>query len=371
MARELLVGRGPRGGDGRADAAGGVRLTGHPRLELRGAVAGEHEVRVRVDESGDHGGTADIVARSRPPAHLPRCPNQATRPPSTTNAASCRIGRSASHVTSSPMLVTSARSCATPARVDRRSSCSAMSLPDRPGHPRHSPPTAARPRRPCVRTRRPRSCRPPRSPATRDPSRPRPATAARRSRRPRTPEASRWCISTARASANMSITVLLSEPSVSLAPASRSATLGPMPSASSASVVGQKHAYARASPSVAMSSGVRWVACTAVVRGVHAPASASSATGVSPVAARHSSFSAGCSETWTCSGASGNADATVAQLVAGHGAYGVDRGADHDVVLAGVLARRAPRPASPSASASPSLNLRCTPSGSRPNPAAR
>ncbi len=35
------------------------------------------------------------------------------------------------------------------------------------------------------------------------------------------------------------------------------------------------------------------------------------------------------------------------QLVAGHRAYGVDRGADHDVVLAGVLLRQLARPARP------------------------
>ena len=41
----------------------------------------------------------------------------------------------------------------------------------------------------------------------------------------------------------------------------------------------------------------------AVKRASSAPASASSAVGVRPYASRHASFSAGCSETWACSGA--------------------------------------------------------------------
>ena len=116
-----------------------------------------------------------------------------------------------------------------------------------------------------------------------------------------------------RASANGSITVLESEPSVIRAPASRSATEGPMPSASSASVVGQKQTELPDAPSAAMSAGVRWVAWTAVVRGPHTPTSASSWTGVRPVAARHAWFSAGCSETCTCSGASGSVPAAAAR----------------------------------------------------------
>ena len=62
---------------------------------------------------------------------------------------------------------------------------------------------------------------------------------------------------------------------------------------------------------------VRCVAWTAVVRGVQTPASASNATGVIPVAARQVSFSAGCSETCTCSGASGSAAATTASCSRG------------------------------------------------------
>ena len=47
---------------------------------------------------------------------------------------------------------------------------------------------------------------------------------------------------------------------------------------------------------------VRWVACTAVVSGPRTPASASTCVGVAPYAATQASFSATCSERWTCSG---------------------------------------------------------------------
>lgn len=52
-----------------------------------------------------------------------------------------------------------------------------------------------------------------------------------------------------------------------------------------------------------MSSSVRWVLWTPVVRGPRTPWSASSRVGVQPCAARQDSFSAVCSERWTCSGA--------------------------------------------------------------------
>jgi hypothetical protein len=51
-----------------------------------------------------------------------------------------------------------------------------------------------------------------------------------------------------------------------------------------------------------MSPSVRWVACTAVVRGPSTPWSASSRVGVQPCAFRQASFSAVCSERWTWSG---------------------------------------------------------------------
>ena len=57
---ELLVGRGPGGGDGRADAAGGVRRPGHPGGELRRAVAREDQVGVGVHEAGDDRAAAGV-----------------------------------------------------------------------------------------------------------------------------------------------------------------------------------------------------------------------------------------------------------------------------------------------------------------------
>ena len=79
---ELLVGRGAGRGDGGADAAGGVRRPGHPGGELLGAVAGEHQVRVRVDEPRDHRPPAQVVrrvgrrARSRPGRSTRRGPTR-------------------------------------------------------------------------------------------------------------------------------------------------------------------------------------------------------------------------------------------------------------------------------------------------------
>ncbi len=68
-----------------------------------------------------------------------------------------------------------------------------------------------------------------------------------------------------------------------------------------------------------MSSSVRWVACTAVVRGPSAPWSARSRAGVVPWARAQASFSAVCSERWTCSGAERSAaqSATVRSSAAG------------------------------------------------------
>ena len=117
-----------------------------------------------------------------------------------------------------------------------------------------------------------------------------------------TPVARRSSSSIARASSNRSITACESLPTASDAPASRSRRAGPMPSARSRSVVGHRQTVTPAPPSSATSSSVRCVAWTAVKRSDSAPASASSAVGVRPCAARHSSFSAGCSETCACSG---------------------------------------------------------------------
>ena len=64
-------------------------------------------------------------------------------------------------------------------------------------------------------------------------------------------------------------------------------------------------------PRRSTSSVVRWVACTALVSGPSAPASASRRVGVTPYAARQPSFSATCSDRCTCSGRPAAAATTV------------------------------------------------------------
>ena len=86
---------------------------------------------------------------------------------------------------------------------------------------------------------------------------------------PRVREAKAFVELTARASSNRSITAWLSEPRLNSPRPASSAGAGPMPSPRSRSVVGQKHTPGRCSMS-AMSLDVRWVACTAVVRGPNA-----------------------------------------------------------------------------------------------------
>ena len=105
VRRELLVGGGAGGGDGGADAAGGVRRPGHPRRELLGAVPGEDEVAVRVDEPRDDRPTAEVVRRVGGGRLAPAGPTHATRPPSITSAASCSTPSSSSCVDSSPIPV--------------------------------------------------------------------------------------------------------------------------------------------------------------------------------------------------------------------------------------------------------------------------
>ena len=61
--------------------------------------------------------------------------------------------------------------------------------------------------------------------------------------------------------------VLVSAETEDRTPARASARAGPMPSARSRSVVGQKHACTARSPSRDTSSASRWVACTTVVAG--------------------------------------------------------------------------------------------------------
>ena len=51
---QFLVRGGPGGRHRAADPAGLVRLAGHPRRELRAALPGEDQVRVGVDEAGQH-----------------------------------------------------------------------------------------------------------------------------------------------------------------------------------------------------------------------------------------------------------------------------------------------------------------------------
>ena len=95
-----------------------------------------------------------------------------------------------------------------------------------------------------------------------------------------------------------------------------------MPSARSRSVVGVTQTLVLLSPSRAMSSSVRCVAWTTVVPGPSRPSSCSSRVGVTPYAARQASFSATCSERWTCSG---SRPLKALQLVARHGPHRVDR----------------------------------------------
>ena len=89
-----------------ADPARLVGPAGHARRELVGAVAGEHEVRVAVDEAGDDAaavGVEALVGVERPAA-----PTATTRSPSIATAASRRTPSgpspsSGSLVTSRPM----------------------------------------------------------------------------------------------------------------------------------------------------------------------------------------------------------------------------------------------------------------------------
>jgi hypothetical protein len=59
---QLALTRGARGRNRRHDAAAGVRLPRHPRLELRGALAREDHVRVAVDEARHNRTTAELDA---------------------------------------------------------------------------------------------------------------------------------------------------------------------------------------------------------------------------------------------------------------------------------------------------------------------
>ena len=84
---EVGVGGGPRRGHRRPDAAGRVGAPGHPRRELGRPLPREHQVRVRVDEPGQHRppGRVDRLIRRRRRADGPA---QTIRSPSITSAAS-------------------------------------------------------------------------------------------------------------------------------------------------------------------------------------------------------------------------------------------------------------------------------------------
>ena len=141
--------------------------------------------------------------------------------------------------------------------------------------------------------RRCRSRRRPAEPSDACPARVAASSRAAADQCPRCCEASRSSSSTARASSSRSTTAWLSEPRVS----GRAGVAHP---AGRADAVGQvalgRRAHAdrtcRRCPSSPMSSSVRWVACTAVVRGPSRPRSCSSRVGVTPYAARQASFSA-------------------------------------------------------------------------------
>lgn len=147
-----------------------------------------------------------------------------------------------------------------------------------------------------------------RRPASAQPSEACPSAVAARSnwaavQCPRVRVRSRSSSSMARASSNRSITAWLSLPRLSGLPASCSRLAGPIPSARSRSVVGHMQIVVPEPPSSVMSSSVRCVAWTAEVRGPSTPWSARSRVGVTPCVAWQASFSAGCSDRWTCSGA--------------------------------------------------------------------
>ena len=77
---ELLVGRRAGRGDRGADAAGGVGLAGHPGRELGRPVAGEHQVRVAVDEARGSRRGRRRRRRARRQPRLPPRPRRRTTP---------------------------------------------------------------------------------------------------------------------------------------------------------------------------------------------------------------------------------------------------------------------------------------------------
>ena len=107
-APELVVGGGTGAVHRAADAAGRVRLARHAGRELVGAVAGEDQVGVAVDEPGQDGAARRGRRRCRSAPQSASAPTHAIRPSSTTTAASCSSPRdpspfAGSFVTSVPM----------------------------------------------------------------------------------------------------------------------------------------------------------------------------------------------------------------------------------------------------------------------------
>ena len=76
-AAELVVARCPGGGHRGGDPAAVVGLPGHPGGELGRAVAGEHQVAVRIDEAGQHGAAVDVDLGRRRAVPSSRGPTQA------------------------------------------------------------------------------------------------------------------------------------------------------------------------------------------------------------------------------------------------------------------------------------------------------
>ena len=326
---QLVVGRGPRRLDRGVDAAGGVRRAGHAGGELGAAVAGEHEVGVAVDEAGDHA-RARRRRCARRPAGAGPVPTATTTPSSITTWASasspcvgvrdeqadavdddassrqhrsaarrrrrCAVWRAVAHDDAPADRRRGARRPRWP-RTRRRASASSAPVPAVRTESRRDRRQVGQARRPrCARRRASRGWRG----RARSPSAAAPRRRGGRARR----VARRSSSSTARASSSRSMTACESLPSVSRAPASRRANVGPMPSARSRSVVGQRqHEHRRRAeqPDVGRREVGGVDGGEPLRRARRRRRAARSAS--RPWAASTCSFSAGCSDTWACSGA--------------------------------------------------------------------
>ena len=303
---------------------------GHAGGELGGAVAGEHEVGVAVDEAGDARSArrrrcarrrpapgrcrrrrrARRRSRSRRPASSPVVgvrdePADAARrrssshsAPRASSAATSIAAWAPSRTTTRPPTTTWRTSAAVAANTApaRASSARGAGGAHRVERDRRQVGAAPRPR--CGRRRASRGWRGRRSVAIR-------SSGGRRRGRRGCSDARRSSSSTARASSSRSITAWESLPErqagAGVAQGDRSARCRRRGRARSS---GRCSTSTPAAPSRSMSPVVRWVACTAVNRSSSAPAAASTSTGVRRGRRAHWSFSAGCSDTWACSGAS-------------------------------------------------------------------